>query len=109
MRAYFDSARSRSVAMSGTRPMNQKSDETVKYVLTANTSKSSGLRKFGHICIVFGYGKSQYASHGRPRWKTGYTAAHMTAKSVIASAKRLIEVRHSWRSSRSTAEIRVPA
>ena len=89
--------------------MTQKSSDTVKYVLTANTSKSSGLRKLGHICMVFGYGNSQYASHGRPRWKIGYVPAQMTAKMVIASAKRLIEVRHSCRSRRRTAEISVPA
>ena len=35
--------------------------------------------------------------------------AHATAKSVIASAKRLIDVRHSWRSSSRIAEISVPA
>ncbi len=33
--------------------------ETVKYVLTATTSQSSGLRKFGHTSIWFGYGASQ--------------------------------------------------
>ena len=32
-----------------------------------------------------------------------------TANSVIASAKRLIEVRQFWRSSSSTAEMNVPA
>src|SRR4051794_12856517 len=35
--------------------------------------------------------------------------AQATANSVIASAKRLIEVRHSWRKSRRMAEISVPA
>ncbi len=35
--------------------------------------------------------------------------AQATAKSVIASAKRLIDVRHSWRSSSRMAEISVPA
>ena len=35
--------------------------------------------------------------------------AQATAKSVMASAKRLIDVRHSWRRSRRMAEISVPA
>ena len=35
--------------------------------------------------------------------------AQATAKSVIASAKRLIDVRHCWRSSSRMAEISVPA
>ena len=59
--------------------------------------------------IVFGYGNSQYASHGRPVWNSGKMPAHDTAKSVIASAKRLIEVRHVCFSSRRIAEISVPA
>ncbi len=33
----------------------------------------------------------------------------LAANSVIASAKRLIEVRQRWRSSSSTAEMNVPA
>ena len=45
--------------MSGTRPTYQNIRLTSAYVLTANTSNSSGLRKLGHICIVFGYGNSQ--------------------------------------------------
>jgi hypothetical protein len=39
----------------------------------------------------------------------GNKAALATAKSVMASAKRLIDVRHSWRSSSRMAEISVPA
>ena len=35
--------------------------------------------------------------------------AQATAKSVIASAKRLIDVRHCWRSRSRMAEISVPA
>ena len=41
--------------------------------------------------------------------RSGYIPAQATANSVIASAKRLIEVRHSWRSSSRIAEISVPA
>ena len=40
-------------------PTYQNSSETVAYVLTANTSHSSGLRKFGQTDIWFGYGASQ--------------------------------------------------
>ena len=42
-------------------------------------------------------------------WMIGNSPAQATANSVIASAKRLIDVRHCWRSSRRIAEIRVPA
>ena len=42
-------------------------------------------------------------------WRIGNRPAQATAKSVIASAKRLIEVRHCWRSSSRIAEISVPA
>ena len=55
------------------------------------------------------------AAASRPRatggrcGRAGRSAAQATAKSVIASAKRLIEVRHSCRSSSRIAEISVPA
>src|SRR6516162_7248805 len=39
----------------------------------------------------------------------GKIPAHMTANNVIASAERLIEVRHFWRQRCKIAEIRVPA
>ena len=42
-------------------------------------------------------------------WNSGKMPAHATAKSVIASAKRLIEVRHVCFSSSRIAEISVPA
>src|SRR5438270_697480 len=91
------------------RPMYQNSSDTVAYVDTANTSQISGLLNCGHTFIVFGYGNSQYASHGRPVWKSGKIPAHDTANSVIASANRLIEVRHVCLSSRRIAEMSVPA
>ncbi len=70
----------------------------------------SGLRKFTHRLMLFGYGNSQYAaSHGRPVWKIGNIAAHMTAKIVIASAKRLMDMRHFCRNSSRIAEMSVPA
>src|SRR5689334_10505684 len=103
------SERSRRVAKSGINPMNQNSKEIVAYVETANTSHTSGLRNCGHTFIVFGYGNSQYASHGRPRCRMGNSPAHATANSVIASAKRLIELRHDCRNSSRMAEISVPA
>ena len=59
--------------------------------------------------MVLGYGKSQYISHGRPRWRIGNMPAQATANSVMASAKRLIELRHCWLSSSRMAEISVPA
>jgi hypothetical protein len=39
---------SRAAAMSGMRPRRKKREETVKYVVTANTSQTRGERKFGH-------------------------------------------------------------
>ena len=39
--------------------MYQNNSDTVKYVLTANTSHSSGLLKFGHMAIWFGSGNTQ--------------------------------------------------
>src|SRR6266487_2834552 len=47
--------------------------------------------------------------HTRPMCTPGKIAAHMTAKSVIASAERLIEVRHFWCSKYKIAEMSVPA
>ncbi len=102
-------ARSRKVARSGIIPTYQNNIETVKYVPTANTSHNSGLRKFGHIAIWFGRGASQYASQMRPRCMPGKMPAHMTAKIVMASAKRLIPVRHFCRNRNRMAEISVPA
>src|SRR3974390_571535 len=100
------SVRSRSVARSGISPMNQNSSEIVKYVETANTSHTSGLRNCGQMAIELGYGNSQKASHGRPMWNTGNNPALATANSVMASAKRLIELRQDWRKSSRIAEIR---
>src|SRR5262245_30792359 len=101
--------RSRKVARSGISPINQKSSETVPYVETAKTSHTRGLRNCGQTPMVLGYGTSQYANHGRPRCRIGYNPAQATANNVIASAKRLIEVRHSCRSKSRIAEINVPA
>ena len=42
-------------------------------------------------------------------WMMGKMPAHMTAKMVMASAERAMEVRQRWRSSNNTAEISVPA
>src|SRR5205809_1100821 len=68
-----------------------------------------GLLNCGQTFIVFGYGRSQYASHGRPVWNSGKMPAHATANSVIASANRLIDVRHVCLSKSRIAEISVPA
>src|SRR5277367_1075294 len=101
--------RSRSVARSGIKPTNQKSRETVPYVETANTSQMSGLRNCGQIPITLGYGNIQNAYQGGPVWMSGKIPAQATAKSVMASAKRLIEVRHFWLSKKRIAEMSVPA
>ncbi len=44
--------------------------------------------------MTSGYGSSQYANHIRPRCITGKIAAWITAKIVIVSVSRLIDVRH---------------
>src|SRR5205814_9982332 len=59
--------------------------------------------------MVLKYGNSQYISHGRPKCKMGNIPAHATANSVMASAKRLMELRQRWLSSKRMAEISVPA
>src|SRR3954453_14131017 len=94
-------ARSRSVARSGIMPRYQNTSEMVKYVLIANTSHTSGERKFTHKGPRWlgKYGKMKKASQGRPMWMRGNSPAHMTAKIVIASADRLIDVRHFCRNS----------
>src|ERR1700744_1659189 len=102
-------ARSRSVPRSGIMPTYQNTTEIVAYVDTPNPSHASGLGTCGHTFIVFGYGNSQYASHGRPTWISGNRPAQHTAKIVIASAKRLIELRHVCLNSSRMAEISVPA
>ena len=90
-------------------PMYQKTTEIVAYVDTAKTSHASGLRNCGQTFIVFGYGSSQYPSHGRPTCSRGNIPAQHTAKIVIASAKRLIELRQPCLKSSRMAEISVPA
>ena len=89
--------------------MYQKRTETVPYVETANTSHSSGERNCGQITLELGIGKSHQANQTRPTWKSGKMPAQTTAKIVMASAARLIEVRHPCFNKQSTAEINVPA
>src|SRR2546430_6933964 len=91
------------------RPMYQKSSEVVKYVETANTSHISGLLNCGQMEFVLGYGIIQYANQGRPVWRTGKSPACITAKIVIASANRLMLVRHFCWKRRRMALISVPA
>jgi hypothetical protein len=57
----------------------------------------------------FGSGNRYQAYQTRPTWNTGKMPAHTTAKIVMASAARLIDVRHFWRSRHRMAEISVPA
>src|SRR5688572_9076417 len=78
-------------------------------MLTAKTSQRRGLLKLGQVPIWFGSGNIQYATQTRPTWIPGNVRAHMTAKMVIASAERLIEVRQVWRKRKRIAEISVPA
>jgi hypothetical protein len=59
--------------------------------------------------IWFGIGNIQYGSQGRPTWMPGKIPAQITAKIVIASAKRLIAVLQYWRSRNKIALISVPA
>src|SRR5580658_1004466 len=89
--------------------MYQKTTEIVAYVETANTSHSNGDRNCGHTFMVTGSGSIQYASQGRPTWMSGNMPAHTTAKIVIASAKRLMELRQPCLKSSRMAEISVPA
>src|SRR3954466_1049464 len=97
------------VARSGIKPMYQNSSETVKYVDTANTSQSSGERNCGQIELALGIGSNHQPSQIRPMWIKGNMPAQITAKIVIASAARLIEVRQRCRSRNRIAEIKVPA
>src|SRR5437773_3948910 len=69
----------------------------------------SALRKFCQMPQLFGIGAKYHAIQNRPTWTPGKIAAQMTAKSVIASAERLIDVRHFCRSKNKMAEMRVPA
>ena len=47
---------SRSAARSGISPTYQNTSDTVKYVVTANTSQVSGLRNCGHMPKFTGTG-----------------------------------------------------
>src|SRR5690606_20480203 len=107
---FNPAARSRTEAISGNRPQYQNTRDTVKYVEIAKASHTSGELKFTHSEPNWlGNGKIQYASQGRPMCATTYVAAQITAKIVIASAERLMELRQFWRKSNRTAEISVPA
>ena len=90
-------------------PMYQNTTEMVAYVETANTSHSSGDRNCGHTVMVYGSGSIQYPSHGRPVWMSGNMPAQITAKMVMASAKRLMEFLQPCLKSSRIAEISVPA
>ena len=58
-------------------------------MLIAKKSQTSGDRKFGQIRRSLGYGNSQKASHGRPRWMIGNIAPIISAKTVMTSAQRV--------------------
>ena len=55
----------------------------------AKKSQTSGERKLGQISRALGYGASQKASHGRPRWMIGNIAPIISANTVITSAQRV--------------------
>ena len=63
----------------------------------------------GHNSIWFGNGNIQYANQARPTWIPGNIPAQITAKMVIASAARLMDVRHFCLKRNRIAEISVPA
>src|SRR5947208_15779848 len=69
----------------------------------------SALRKFCQMPQLFGIGAIYHAIQARPTCTPGKIAAQITAKSVIASAERLIDVRHFCRSKNKMAEMSVPA
>jgi len=64
---------------------------------------------WGQIEFVLGYGIIQYANQGRPVCRMGKMPACITANSVMASAKRLMLVRHFCWKRRRMALISVPA
>jgi hypothetical protein len=75
----------------------------------AKKSQTSGERKFGQISRSLGYGNSQNASQGRPRWMIGNSAPIISAKTVMTSAHRVTGRRQPASTSRRIAEISVPA
>ena len=75
----------------------------------AKKSHSSGDRIFGQIPRSLGYGNSQNASHGRPRWMIGNVAPIESAKTVMTSAQRVTGRRQVALARRRMAEISVPA
>src|SRR5262249_17297365 len=102
--------RSRTVARSGNSPTYQKMAEMVKYVLIAKKSQMRGDLKLTQSGPrAYGKGIIQNPSQARPLGKTGNNPAHMTAKSVMASAARLTDVRQRCRNRNRMAEISVPA
>src|ERR1700728_4758068 len=80
-----------------------------RYVLMAKKSQSSGERMLGQMPRSLGYGNSQNASHGRPRWIIGNVAPIESANTVITSAQRVTGRRQVAFARRRMAEIRVPA
>src|SRR5262245_9814841 len=97
------------MAKSGIIGRNRKSRLPLRYELIAKKSQTSGERKFGQISRSLGYGASQNASHGRPRWISGNIAPIISAKAVITSAQRVTGRRQPALTRRRMAEISVPA
>ena len=61
------------------------------------------------MAFEFGTGARNHTIQIRPTCTAGKMPAQTTAKRVIASAARLIDVRHFWRVRNKMAEISVPA
>src|SRR5271170_6062659 len=102
-------ARSRIRAKSGIMGSSRNVTLPSRYVLMAKKSHRSGERIFGQRPRSLGYGKSQKATHGRPRWITGKVAPIERAKTVITSAQRVTGRRQVAFARRRMAEIKVPA
>jgi len=66
--------------------MNQKQCRDGGVVETAKTSHMSGAAELRPHRMVLGYGKSQYASQGRPTVDGGENSGAGPANSVMASA-----------------------
>src|SRR5207247_8758775 len=81
----------------------------VRYVLIAKKSHTSGERKLGQIPRSLGYGISQNASHGRPKWMMGNIAPIISANTVMTSAHLVMGRLHRALTNRTIAEISDPA
>ena len=61
------------------------------------------------MALALGNGNSHHANQTLPTWKSGKIPAQSTAKTVIASDARLMDVLHFCFNRQRIAEIKVPA